>query len=179
MGVMKSLFQDHGENLIFDPTTSIFTYHTISVGDDVAISPKAHFSATNSFIKIGNKVMFGPGVTILTGDHNTSQLGKFMSDVKEKRPIDDQPVVIEDDVWIGSGVTILKGATVGRGSILAAGSVVTKDVPPYSVAGGVPSRLIKWRWSIDEIMIHESSLYKTDDRLTEDVLKSIRMKYRS
>ena len=55
----------------------------------------------------------------------------------------DKKVVIEEDVWIGSRVTILMGVTVGRGATIAAGSVVTKSFPPYSLVAGVPAKLIK------------------------------------
>ncbi|MCA9936785.1 MAG: hypothetical protein KC415_22775 [Anaerolineales bacterium] len=67
-----------------------------------------------------------------------------------QRPISEQgytnaPIVIEDDVWIGFQAVILPGVTVGKGSIIGAGAVVTKDVPPYSIMGGVPARLIRQR----------------------------------
>ena len=65
-----------------------------------------------------------------------------MYDVKTKRPQDDQDVTIEDDVWIGVGSIILRGVTVHRGAVVAAGAVVTEDVPPYAVVGGVPARII-------------------------------------
>ena len=55
------------------------------------------------------------------------------------------PIVIEDDVWIGARVIILKGVTIGKGSIIGAGSVVTKDVEPYSIVGGNPAKLIRKR----------------------------------
>jgi len=55
------------------------------------------------------------------------------------------PVRIENDVWIGSNAIILQGVNIGNGAIVAAGAVVTKDVPPYAVVGGVPAKLIKWR----------------------------------
>ena len=73
-------------------------------------------------------------------------------------PNQDAPVVIEDDVWCGANVTILKGVTIGRGSVVAAGAIVTKSFPPYSIIGGVPAKLIKMRFSPEEIERHEALL---------------------
>ena len=70
----------------------------------------------------------------------------------------DQPVVIEDDVWCGANVTILKGVTIGHGSVVAAGAVVTKSFPPYSIIGGIPAKLLKMRFTEEEIMEHERML---------------------
>lgn len=93
-------------------------------------------------------------------------VGKFIDTVsdsdKDKYDVNrefDQDVIIEEDVWCGANVTILKGVTVGRGSIIAAGAVVTKSIPPYSIAGGVPAKVIKQRMTNEEIVLHESSLY--------------------
>ena len=61
------------------------------------------------------------------------------------------PVVIGNDVWIGESAKILSGVTIGDGAIVAAGAVVTKDVPPYAIVGGVPARIIKYRFSDDQI----------------------------
>ena len=76
-------------------------------------------------------------------------------DSKEKLPENDAPVIIEDDVWTGANVTILKGVTIGRGSVIAAGAVVTKSFPHYSIIGGVPAKLIKMRFTPEEIVEHE------------------------
>lgn len=66
--------------------------------------------------------------------------------------------MIEDDVWGGANVTILKGVTVGRGSVVAAGAVVTRSCPPYSIIGGVPARLIRRRFTDEQIREHEAKL---------------------
>jgi acetyltransferase-like isoleucine patch superfamily enzyme len=61
---------------------------------------------------------------------------------RSKRPAS-QPVVIEDDVWIGAKASIMPGVTIGRGSVVGTAAVVTKDVPPFSVVAGVPARIVK------------------------------------
>lgn len=157
MYIYRYLFKKCGKNFIFDPY-SYFSYSTISVGDDVFIGSGANFAASETYISIGTKVMFGPEVTIMAGDHNTKVIGSYMYDVKEKLPEHDQPVVIEDDVWVGTRATILKGVTIGRGSIIAAGSVVTKSCKPYSIIGGVPAVILKERFTAKEIAIHEETL---------------------
>lgn len=92
------------------------------------------------------------------GDHNTSIIGKYMADVKTKRPEDDQPIQIENDVWVGTGVITLKGVTIHRGAILAAGAVVNLDVKPYSFVGVVPAKHLYFRWSKENISLHEKTL---------------------
>jgi len=173
MYIYRSSFKSHGTKFKYDPTCSSFIYKTISIGNDVWIGRGAIFWAPESSIKIGNKVIIGPNVTIMGGDHNTSVIGKYMYDVKIKKPTDDLPVVIEDDVWIGSNVTILKGVKIGRGSIIASGAVVTKEVLPYSIVAGVPARLIRFRWPLQDILKHEKLLYPDHKRLKEEYLYSI------
>jgi len=87
----------------------------------------------------------------------TTIVGKYMFDYTEsdKLPEDDQPIVISDDVWIGAGAIILSGVNIGRGAIVAAGSVVNKNVPPYAIVGGIPAKVIKYRWDEKTIELHE------------------------
>lgn len=170
MYVLRPAFKRYGKNFIFDPDGQ-YTFHTIEVGDDVFIGPGAILQASVSGIIIGSKVLFGPSVIIRGGNHNTGEVGQFMFDVKVKRPEDDEFVVIEDDVWVGARATILKGVRVGRGAIIAAGAVVTKDVPPYTIVGGVPARVMKVRFDIETLLDHEAQLYAPNRRLTEAQLR--------
>jgi acetyltransferase-like isoleucine patch superfamily enzyme len=167
MYILRPAFSRYGYNFIFDPD-SIFSYANIEVGNDVFIGRGATFQATKSRIIIGDKVMFGPNVTIMGGNHNTSVVGQFMFDVKTKRPEDDQSVVIDDDVWIGAGAIILKGVRLYRGCVVAAGAIVTKNVPPYTVVAGAPAKVRKVRFPIEVIIEHEARLYSVNKRFTKE-----------
>jgi acetyltransferase-like isoleucine patch superfamily enzyme len=167
--ILGALFGSTGKNFIFDPD-GMYSYQNIHVGDDVLLGYRSVLMASLSKIYIGDHVMFGPNVTIIGGDHNTSEIGKFMSEVTQKRPEDDQDVVIDDDVWVGTRAIILRGVTIRRGAIVAAGAVVTKDVPPYAIVAGVPAKIIRFRWDVETIMKHEIILYPAEERLTNEEL---------
>lgn len=158
--IIKGCFESCGKNVRVGRGSSFSGIENISMGDYSSLSVNTRILTTRAKVKIGNHVMLGAGLTIVSGNHRTDIIGKYMVDVKdeEKYPDDDLDVVIEDDVWAGVGVTILKGVTVGKGSIIAAGSLVTKDVPPYSIVGGVPAKVIKMRFNPDEIEKHEAAL---------------------
>ncbi len=92
-------------------------------------------------VAIGVDVMIGPRVTIPPENHVFRSLVESM----KSQGVIRRRIVIEDDCWIGAGATILAGVRVGRGSIVAAGAVVARDVPPRSIVGGIPARVIKYR----------------------------------
>jgi acetyltransferase-like isoleucine patch superfamily enzyme len=95
----------------------------------------------NEKIIIGHNVMIAQAVSIRDTDHKYADIDTPML----KQGIITAPIIVGDDVWIGYGVSILKGVTIGSGAIIAAGSIVTKNVPPYSIVGGVPAKIIKMR----------------------------------
>ena len=84
----------------------------MSVGDRSSIPKGSTFYCTEAPLIIGKKVIFGPNPTIITGDHRTDVVGKFIMDSHDKLPENDMPVIIEDDVWAGANVIILKGVTI-------------------------------------------------------------------
>lgn len=114
------------------------------------------------------------GFKVVTGNH-AQLIGKFYRTVKEdEKPQGlDKDVIVQEDVWIGMNVTLLCGVTIGRGSIISAGAVVTKDIPPYCIAGGVPAKPIKFKWTIDQILEHESKLYPEEERFSREQLEKI------
>lgn len=172
--VWKHAMKYCGKDVYFRPMScDIKGLENISIGDGTSIPQGSTFYCTRAELKIGKKVIFGPKPTIITGDHRIDIIGKYIIDVTdtEKLPEQDAPVTIEDGCWIGANVTILKGVTIGRGCVVAAGAVVNKDVPPYCIAGGVPAKPIKFRWTIDQILEHESILYSEEERLSREELE--------
>ena len=151
MPCKKSMFEVCGKNVIIGKNSAL-TYRNISVGNHVSIGRNAEFMCTRAKIIIGDHVMFGPHVFMITGGHRTDIKGRYMDEIgnDEKRPEDDRDIVLEGDNWIGANAVILKGVTVGKGAVVAAGAVVTKDVPPYSIVGGVPADVIKMRFAENE-----------------------------
>ena len=125
----------------------------------VRIGPGATIYTTGAKLIFKAHVLVGPNLTIITGDHKY-EIRRYIDSIasNEKEPVYDQDVIIEEDVWIGANVTILKGVTVGKSSIIAAGSLVIKDVPAFSVVGGVPAKVLKMKWSESEIIEHKSFL---------------------
>lgn len=111
----------------------------VSLGDWSGIGVNAKIYGTCT---IGSYVMMGEDCTIITRNHCHDRRDIPMMDQGFE---EEQPVYIGNDVWIGDRVTILPGVHVGDGTILAAGAVVTKDVPPYAIVGGVPAKVLKFR----------------------------------
>ncbi len=172
MLMYRPLFASYGRNFRFDPGGD-YSYRTIHVGNDVHLGRRPTLQAVHSKILIGNKVIFGPEVAIHGGNHTSTLLGRYIHDVreKEKRPEDDADVVIEDDVWVGTRAIILKGVTIHRGAIIGAGAVVTRDVPPYAIAAGVPARVVRFRWTPEMILRHEALLYPAERRLARKAIE--------
>lgn len=172
-GWKRSGFGYVADKVILTPPLTC-TKHNIYIYDNVSIAGYAHLSTPNAKIIIKGNCAIAEHLTIHTGNH-ARVIGTFVSDITEETKPDgyDQDVIIEKDVWIGANVTILAGVTVGRGATIAAGAVVNKDVPPYSIVGGIPAKVIKFYWTIEQIIEHESVLYPENERFTGEELKDI------
>ena len=133
----------------------------IRIGSHVTLGCGSWFVSTRAAIHIHDHVIFGPNVTIYTGNHQTDLVGKHISEITDLDKTDpnlDQDVVIESGCWIGTRAIILKGVTIGRGSVIGAGAVVTKDVPPYSIYVGVPQARTFSRFDAQQVLLHEQML---------------------
>jgi acetyltransferase-like isoleucine patch superfamily enzyme len=106
----------------------------IRVGRNVFVNQHCTFYALGG-LDIADDVMIGPNVSIITAGHPLEP--------SQRRSTIGKPIAIETNVWIAAGATIIGGVTVGENSVVAAGSVVTKDVPPNTLVGGNPARVIR------------------------------------
>jgi maltose O-acetyltransferase len=135
----RAIFKDMGRNVRVHQNVNFGAGTGIRIGDNSALAPNCWISNDTT---IGRDVMMAPDVTILSATHGTESIDVPMrlQPVPPKRP-----VVIGDDVWLGTRIIILPGVYIGSHSIIGAGSVVTKDVPEYSIVAGNPARVIRDR----------------------------------
>ena len=121
-----------------------------------------HTEEKNNKLYLGNFVSVGEETIFLLGaEHHTRTLSTFPFKARicglGSEGLSRGDIVVEDDVWIGHGVTVLSGVRIGQGAVIGAESLVTKDVPPYTIVGGVPAKEIRKRFS-DEIIEYMKGL---------------------
>lgn len=155
-------FASFGKNVVIEDEVLVFHPETIHLGENVYVGHRAILKGyhnnqmivgdhtwigQNCFlhsaggIRIGAAVGIGPGVQIVTSAHKDDELSRPIL----FHPLEFQEVVIEDGADIGIGSTLLPGVTIGTGAVIGAGSVVTRDIPPFAVAAGVPCRVLRSR----------------------------------
>ncbi len=163
---------------------NMFPINSVVVGDysygdiNLIAFNTEHKLYIGRFVSIANDVMF-----ILDSEHHTNHFSTYPFKVQilnenKSESFSKGNIVIGDDVWIGARATIMSNVNIGQGSIVAAGALVTKDVPPYSMVGGVPAKIIKYRFN-DEIIgilkninyaeITEADINRLKDRLYGDI----------
>ena len=158
----------------------------IILGNQVAIERNVEIGAlVNTCVRIGEKTFVGPGVCIAGPGNITigqscliaAHVGIFANNHNFADPtryiieqgVTGKGITIGDDCWLGHAVTVVDGVTIGQGSVIGAGAVVTKDIPPYSVAVGTPARVIKSRkskelWTLDKEKLSRSFLAKEENQ---------------
>jgi acetyltransferase-like isoleucine patch superfamily enzyme len=131
-----------GANVSFAPNVSFRNAERIAIGAGTHIGEHSIIWAGNSTgrITFGEKCLLAPHVTITASNYGTAP-GQFVMD----QPKIEQDIMIGRDVWLGANTVVLAGVTIGEHAIVAAGAVVTKDVPPSAIVGGVPAKIIGWR----------------------------------
>ena len=113
---------------------------SLEIGNDVGIAANAFISVRGK-VKIGDSTIFGPGVKLFSENHifKDKDTPIFLQGASR------QGIEIGEDCWIGADAVILDGVTIGKGCVVAAGAVVNKNVPDYSIVGGIPAKIISTR----------------------------------
>jgi len=132
-----------GRNVVIESRCTLLCPNTkLSIGDGCYLNKNVRLgSSGTASLVIGNNVMIGPNVVIDTSQHRHERLDVPMRD----QGMIYAPITIGDNVWIGANVVVTAGVSIGSGSIVGAGAVVTRDVPPNVIAGGVPCKVIRKR----------------------------------
>ena len=157
-----------------DMPIQISGYKNVFIYENSHIGPHSTILAVNAKFILKKFSGSAGGLCVITGNH-ARLTGKYYRTIKnsDKSEKLDRDVIVNEDVWMGMNVTLLAGVEIGRGSTIAAGAVVTKSAPPYSIIAGVPAKVLKFYWTIDEIIEHEKSLYLEEDRYTRTQLEEI------
>lgn len=132
-----------GKDSNIHPTVILRQGERIEIGDHCLLNHNNVLQAGKEFgkIKIGNYVHTGANVMMFAFNHSIDDV-----DIPSKlQDYYDADITIEDDVWIGAGSVIVAGVTIGKGCVIGSNSVVTKDIPPYTIAAGVPAKVIRSR----------------------------------
>lgn len=145
--MIREIFGSVGTNVSVGDGTIIGFGDNIHVGNNVSINYRCILNDCNSIV-IGNDVLIAPGVQMNTASHPTQLSERLTTDWSPasgeyRWRTFAKPIIIGDGCWIGANATIIGGVTIGEGAVVAAGAVVTKDVEPYTMVGGVPAKIIK------------------------------------
>jgi acetyltransferase-like isoleucine patch superfamily enzyme len=109
------------------------------------------------------------GLTVVTGNH-PSKIGEWFYRIAADDIQTARDIIVEEDVWLGSHVTLLSGTSIGRGSIIGSGAVCRSRVPPYAITAGNPAKIVGFRFLPEEILEHEKGLYCESERIEENIL---------
>lgn len=128
-----------GKNINVEQNANFGNGSGIQIGNNSGIGVRC---SVRGPLFIGDNVMMGPEVMIITSNHDFSRIDIPMN---QQGSFPQKKVVIGNDVWIGTRAIILPGVKIGNGAIVGAGAIVTKDIPDYAIVGGNPARIIRYR----------------------------------
>lgn len=168
---------------ILQRNVKVYNPTNLVMGRNTNINSGAVIMNTRARFVMGDYSGAAFGLNVVTGNHMSivGRFSKFVSDA-DKLSLDnpkeyDKDIIVEEDVWLGSNVTLLFGTHVSRGAIIGAGSVVRTFIPPYAIVVGNPAKIIGFRFTPSEIIEHEENLYSEDKRLSQTEVETNHQKY--
>ena len=154
-------------------------YEMVTVPKNIRLEDYTRIQNHLNFISYKGKLIvkkyaaIGAGCIIIPGDHvPTVGVPQYLAGKLHINDVDGE-IVVGEDAWVGAGTILLSHCRIGRGAVVAAGAVVSKPVPPYAVVAGVPAKVIATRFSIEQIIEHESILYPPEERMSKEELEKL------
>lgn len=138
-----------GNHVMLNNGVQFIDFKEGSIGDYTYINGALIYDRVfiGKYCSIANNVCIGPGNHYIDRLSTYPVINRVLHEVKPEEFPKKKKTIIGNDVWIGNGVTILEGVSIGNGAVLAAGAIVSKDVPPFAIVGGIPARIMKYRFS--------------------------------
>jgi acetyltransferase-like isoleucine patch superfamily enzyme len=178
---IKPTYPNINKSAFVFPDVVVYNSNNLIMEENTKIDRGSIIMNTNAKFVVKKHSGCAVNLTVITGIHPQFP-GRFYRTISKKKDnldisLYDKDVIVNEDVWIGCNVTLLSGVHIGRSSIVAAGSVVTKSQPPYCLIAGVPAKPIKVKWTMEEILLHEQTLFPENERYTREFLLQEFSKY--
>lgn len=183
--IVKPYFSARRSKFGFIHPTAFVRLPTIIKGaENVFMYERSHILANSVILSTNARFILkknsgaAEGLTVVTGNHY-SEVGKFFMDITDvDKPKDlDMDIIVEEDVWMATNVTLLMGAHIGRGAVIGAGSVVRSTVPPYAMVIGNPAKIVGFKFNPEQVIEHEKALYPEEERISLETLEKNYKKY--
>jgi acetyltransferase-like isoleucine patch superfamily enzyme len=174
----RNSFGSCGINTVIEGPCHVESPESVFIENNVYLRNNLHIiNAPYETVTIKKYTVIAGGVTIVTNNHisivGIPQILLVASHINDTS----KDVIIDEDVWIGTNSTLLAGVHLGRGCIVAAGALVAKSVPPYALVIGSPAKIVKSKFTIEQIMRHEEVLYPPNERMKKDALEKLFANY--
>ena len=141
--------------------------------DFTRIQNHLNFISYKGKLRVKKYAAIGAGCIVIPGDHvPTVGIPQYLAGNLHINDVDGE-IVVGEDAWVGAGTILLSHCQIGRGAVVAAGAVVSKPVPPYAVVAGIPAKIIATRFTLEQILEHESVLYPPEERTSKEKLEQL------
>lgn len=156
---------------------SLLVPENMFIDDYVVIQEQTNFISNKGKLYVGKYSVISAGCTIVPGSHLLTVGVPFYLATTSHVNDEESDIIIDEDCWIGAGCILLPQCHIGRGAVVGAGSVVKKDIPPYAIVVGSPARIIAAKFSLEQVLKHETILYPPNDRFSKEELERIYAEY--
>lgn len=164
-----------GTNIQIQPNSKVIPQN-LYMEDNTRLQDFNNMISNHGKIIIKRYGVISSGCILIPGAHTpTVGVPQFLS-ILHINDIENT-IIVGEDAWVGAGCILLSNSKIGRGAVVGAGSVVSKNIPPYAVVVGSPAKIVGVKFSIDQIMKHESILYPPNERMTKQELEDLFLKY--